>query len=239
MNILDKADAVGTLRGFLAGHGLRVEIVSDYRRISELSAIAGKDYLTPLSSPNHNDFTQENCICLCAWSGETPVIFGVARLEDIGGEPIAEYWERSLARAYPSSGNRRIRDVAPEITDRVSGRLVYFGDLYVMKGWRGGRVALRAFTAIGHLLVSLKWDPDWTYCFLRASSLGRAANFYYNFNLFVPKPFEWVGDVAHPRSNSEAAAFLGRPYLSRVLGQTLDDVLGSLERAKASMHSEE
>jgi hypothetical protein len=222
MNILDRANVVGALSELLLHRGLRLEVLEDYSRVREAIDFAGKEYLTPFSSPDFNDFTSENCIWMCAYDGDGPVILGAARLEDLGNERLDVYWERTFGRAYRGS---EIHNVSSVITNRVQGKIVYFGDLFVAKRARGNRSNLRAFTAIGHMLCSLKWDPDWIYCFLRQRDASRGAAQLYGFNWIEPSPYEWIGVPPQNRSNSEVAAFLSRVSLPGMVTQVLDDLI--------------
>jgi hypothetical protein len=221
LDILNRAHAVGTLRTVLLSKGISVDVITDYAVVRDLIAASGKDYLTPFSSPDHNDFTDGNCIWLCGSDGEGPVMLGAARLEDLGPEPIDQYWPRVFQRAYPSSSQPRIDRISPSISGEVGGRLVYFGDLFVAKRFRGARENLQMFTAIGHLLCSLKWEPDWIYCFLRNRDAARGAAYLYGFCVVERQPYRWVGCPPDGRSNQECAAFLPK----RSLGVMVESVL--------------
>ncbi len=225
LNILQKADAVGQLRGFLAERAISVEIIQDYSRVCALIDAAGKEYLTPFSSPDHNDFTDQNCIWLCGFDADGPVMLGAARLEDLGGEKLDSYWPRIFKRAYPDGSTARIGSISPVISDVVGGRLVYFGDLFVAKRLRGARGNLQAFTAIGHLLCSLKWEPEWIYCFLRNRDAARGAGLTYGFSWIERAPYRWLGEPPAGRSNDECAAFLSRRSLPATIDAVLNDVI--------------
>lgn len=227
LDILQKADAVGQLRAFLAERGISVEIILDYSRVSALIEEAGKDYLTPFSSPDHNDFTDQNCIWLCGFDEAGPVMLGAARLEDLGGEGLETYWPRIFKRAYPDGGSARIGSISPAISSVVGGRLVYFGDLFVAKRMRSMRGKLQAFTAIGHLLCSLKWEPEWIYCFLRSRDAARGAGYAYGFNWIERRPYRWLAQPPMGRSNDECAAFLSRRSMPAMVEAVLADLVGS------------
>ena len=228
MDILQQADAVGRLRGVLKSRGISVEVIQDYSRVCALIEAAGKEYLTPFSSPDHNDFTERNCIWLCGFDVDGPVMLGAARLEDLGGEKLDSYWPRIFKRAYPDGSSARIGSISPAISQVVGGRMVYFGDLFVAKRLRGMRGNLQAFTAIGHLLCSLKWEPDWIYCFLRNRDAARGAGLTYGFNWIERRPYRWLDVPPEGRSNNECAAFLSRRSLPAMVDAVLDDVSGDV-----------
>jgi hypothetical protein len=199
-----------------------VEEVTELSEIEKIVSQLDKPYLTPMSSPAHNDFTQRGVIYLVARKGGEPVMMGCARLEDLGPEPVGKYWERVFSRAYGSPTARQVIQRTPAMIDQtLTGKLVYFGDLFVAKKTRGGRSALRAFVAIGHLAVSLKWDPDWTYCFIRERDILAGAGALYGFNRDLGPAFHWTGEPPHPRDRSEQLVALSRSDLPMVTMRTV------------------
>jgi|26BtaG_2_1085354.scaffolds.fasta_scaffold00748_12 hypothetical protein len=209
------AAALGDLGAALHEQGYKVREVDDFGEVPDLIRRIGKPYLTPLSDPGHNDFTRANAIWLVAESGGEPAFLGCARLEDLGQEPVSRYWRRSLKRAYrPEEGMEIITSARPEVDRAISGRLVYFGDLFASKKHQSSKsiFTLRSFISIGHLAAALKWDPDWIYCFVREQDLMRGAALRYCFSMHFPEPFSWI-DPPAPRSNSEWLVALPRSEL--------------------------
>lgn len=226
MQTIEAAAALGALRASMVAEGYTVRQVEDVATIPELIERVGKPYLTPLSSPLHNDLTEGNSIWLVAEEGDEPVYLGCARLEDLGRESIASYWSRSLERAYPNrEGEGVIENVRLEVDRAIGGRIVYFGDLFVKGHRRGSRKALRTFVAIGHLAVSLKWNPDWTYCFVREADVLRGAAALYGFTMLYPNPFSWV-NPPYPRDNSEWLATLPRSEVWHCVEAALNASIG-------------
>lgn len=222
MRTIEVAGALGALQQSLMRDGYTVREVEDVSTVPELIEQIGKSYLTPLSSPMHNDFTEGNSIWLVAEKEGEPIYLGCARLEDLGRESVGSYWSRILARAYSeNAGDTVIENVRPEIERRLGGKMVYFGDLYVKRSGRGSRKALRSFVAIGHLAVSLKWNPDWIYCFVREGDVLRGAAALYGFTSLFPNPFHWVAPQP-PRENSEWLAALSKDEVWHCVAAALD-----------------
>ncbi|CUH87339.1 hypothetical protein PH5382_01265 [Phaeobacter sp. CECT 5382] len=210
MRTVEVAGALGALRANMMEDGFTIREVGDVSTIPSLIERIGKPYLTPISNPLHNDFTEGNSIWLVAEKDGEPVYLGCARLEDLGSESVSRYWSRVLSRAYSEGGRESvIENVRPEVDKALGGRIVYFGDLFVKLKGRGSRRALRSFVAIGHLAVSLKWNPDWIYCFVREADILRGAAILYGFTTLFPNPFHWV-EPPFPRDNSEWLAALPR-----------------------------
>ena len=211
METLKIATKLGKLLTYMGANGFEIEEVTEPDKISQLVAQLDKPYLTPMSSPDHNDFTENNVICLVAKKNGKPAMMGCARLEDIGEETVGRYWSRVFARAYATKANEQIiGETHPKIEISLQRKLVYFGDLFVAQKTRGNRLPLRAFVAIGHLAAALKWDPDWIYCFIRERDILLGASAMYGFNRDFGPAFKWLGDPPHPRDHSEQLVAVDR-----------------------------
>ncbi|SMP32025.1 hypothetical protein [Shimia sagamensis] len=231
MRTLAQAARLGRLVAYLEEKGFDVEEVTDPSEIADLVTDVGKPYLTPMSSPLQNDFTEGNILCLVARRDGVPVMMGCARLEDLGSETVGRYWSRVFSRAYArGESDRVVGAVLPTIEDEIRGRLVYFGDLFVSKEVRGSRLALRAFVAIGHLAVSLKWKPNWTYCFIKESDGMLSTAGIYGFNRIFGRPFQWGIEPPAPRSNSELLVAVSSDDLPAMTGL----VMQAVERSGAA-----
>lgn len=228
MDVVRFATAFGRLEHHLTQRGYAVEECREFSSLSDLLGDAGKPYLTHMSSPEHNDFTANNVLWFVARRHGKIAIAGCARLENIGSEPISAYWSRVFRRAYGTDrGGPIIENVARNVDDTVSGKVVYFGDLYVAPHVRGSRPLLRAFVAMGHLAVALKWNPDWTYCFIKEKSVLRGAAMLYGFPRVFGRPFHWVNDPPEPRSREEWMVGLHRNDLEFVSSEAVAAILKS------------
>lgn len=222
MDTLARAAAIGRLMKVLESKGFEVSQVSDPVEVGDIVAQIGKPYLTPMSAAASNDFTSGNYLPLVARKDGEPAMLGCARLEDLGHEPVDRFWQRVFSRTYgDASGKDVVGRVRPEVVRAVARRLVYFGDLFVNPKFRGMSSSVREFVAIGHLAVSLKWDPDWIYCFIREKDMLRGAAVRYGFSATMPAPFEWLIDPPAPRDRSEVLALLSRDELPVVTQQAL------------------
>lgn len=208
----EKGIIIGRCEARLAQHGIRVEQIDDFDRIPGLIEKSEKNYLTPIVSPLRNCLTQNNCIWLIGWRGDIPAFIGGARLEDLGDEPVSMFWPRSMARLYDRPKGELIRNVSNEVSAQLNGKLAYFGDLHVTPGVRGTLSLLRAFITIGHIAVSLKWNPDHIYAFLRGDDVLRGAAMRYGFLDLFPHPIEWE-NPPEQRSNNEWCGVLSRHRL--------------------------
>lgn len=221
---IEKGQIIGKCEAHLAQKGIRVEQVEDFDRIPYLMKQSKKTYLTPIVSPLNNCLTQGNCIWLVGWLGDQPAMIGGARLEDLGDETVASFWPRSLGRLYNRPQAELIENVSNDISHRLSGKLAYYGDLHVMPGMRGMLSNLRSFITIGHLAVSLKWNPDHIYAFLRENDVMRGAAARYGFLDVFPRPMAWK-NPPEPRSSNEWCGVLSRrklPGMARATAGSVD-----------------
>ena len=209
MNTLLIGQQINSLIEFLERQGFTIEELNDPFEINGFVAGLDKPYITPMSSPLSNDFSVSNyCPLVLRQAGE-PVMMGCARLEDLAREGIDTYWSRIFIRAYSADGNDKvIGNVRAKVKALFNGRSVYFGDLFVSRSFRGSRLALRAFVAIGHLVTTLRWDANQTYCFIRERDILRGAAALYRFNQLISKPFDWLIEPSTPRGRSEVLAYL-------------------------------
>jgi hypothetical protein len=209
---IERGKIIGGCDQFLVAQGVEVLELVEYSRLHEVAASAAKGYLTPLMSPSHHDLTAGNSLWLVAWRGDEPVMLGAARLEELGAERVSSFWPRCLERLYNRPKGELIESVSEDVSSVLRGRLAYFGDLHVSPSFRGNLQSVRAFVTIGHLAVSLKWDPDFTYAFVREKDALRGASIRYGFMDAIPSPMIWK-DPPSPRSNSEWCVFTSRERL--------------------------
>lgn len=147
---------------------LTVRQSNDFSKIDALIEQIGKPYLTPQLSPNWHEFTEENAFWLIAEDADGgPVgVMGI-RLDQLGGEVLADYWRRQLTRLHGAQNKSPINEHHfPPVARRISGNVVYFGDLFVRPNVRGlPRFPLRPFSVMAYSLALLQWRVNWFYAF--------------------------------------------------------------------------
>ncbi len=223
MSIVSTAKRIGRLSSYLESKGFSVEEVTELADVEGIVAEAEKPYLTSMNSPLQNDFTRANSLWLVARKNGVPAFVGCAKLEDLLDEEVTQYWSRLFKRHYGRHGE--ITHSLPMVDRELRGRLVYFGDLFVSRQFRGSLPALRAFVAIGHSAVSLKWDPDWTYCFIRERDVMRGASSLYGFTRVFGNPFDWGEKPPPPRNGTEWLVAVPRSDVSTSCEATIRTVL--------------
>ena len=148
--------------------GLSVRQSCDFNEIVALIEVIGKPYLTPQLSPNWQEFTKNHAFWVIAENEQrAPVAMIGVRLDQLGGEVLSDYWLRQLTRFHGEENKPPISAKHfPPVARKISGNVVYFGDLYVKPAGRGQpRFPLRAFSVMAYSLALLQWRVDWFYAF--------------------------------------------------------------------------
>lgn len=209
MGEYEKAELIAICREKLLLNGLIVHVEQDFDKVPQIIETIGKPYLTPKMSPFFNDFTGENCFWLLLKKEGQVVAAAGARLDDLGDGSITEYWRRTMRRHYGNGEVEMVTRIASPLEQDLKGRLVYFGDLYFSRAAGRSLKTVRRFVLIGHMISALKWNPDWTYAFLREEDIRRGASYHYGFNRYVPDAQFWV-DPPAPRQNTEYCVMTSR-----------------------------
>jgi hypothetical protein len=213
MGEYEKAELIAICREKLMAEGLTVRVEQDFDLVPRIIEAIGKPYLTPKMSPFYNDFTGENCFWLLLERKGEVVAAAGARLDDLGDGSIGEYWRRTMRRHYGENLREVVRDVASPVEQDLRGRLTYFGDLYFSAAAGRSLNTVRRFVLIGHMISALKWNPDWTYAFLRERDVKRGGCYHYGFTRYVPDAQFWL-DPPAPRENTEYCVMTSRRDLS-------------------------
>jgi len=185
--------------------GYSVKEYTDYSKIPQILDSLGKPYVTPHLSPNRNDFTQASSFWIVVEKDGVVVAAGGVRLEDLGQESVGQYWDR----LYKRQSGYGVRRIANPLLNELSGKLAYLGDLHLKEGHRGGRLLLHHCAILCHVIVSIKWSPDWTYAFLHKKDVMRGAAALYGFSRTIPQSKIWQR-VEQPRRDDEYCASLSR-----------------------------
>jgi hypothetical protein len=180
----------------LAEAGIRVEQTSDFELAMATVDEMDKPYLTDFLSPRKNDFFESNCFWLILRDGQGRASGMVgARMDDTGREPLSAYSARKLRNLFPDEAEVPVRpDRLPRIAQKISGRVVYIGDLFVGPGLRTtNRQTLRTLVLLLYTAIFLKWEPfDWLYAFLRDRDVSRGAPWLYHFPRVYPLAHSWT-----------------------------------------------
>lgn len=197
-------------RELLKEDGYKIRAVEDFQTIGRVAEILGKPYLTPKLSPLMNDFTPNNCFWLLLEKDEEVIAAGGCRFDDLGKMKLSEFWKNNIARNYRGD-NRVISSVAAPVDEALRGRLVYFGDLIIEQKNRGRTKVLRRFTHFAQAFAMLKFDPDFSYAFIRNKDAGRGAMGAYGFNSIIHSAQRWTNAPDYHRDD-DAVLYVSQDY---------------------------
>lgn len=208
MQTTQKLKVIRACLNGLAAAGYDVEESTDYLASVDRLRPLGK-VLTPMLSPDENDFAQGNCFWMLLLH-EGRVVGGIAaRLDVLGDETLGRFWRRQARRVYGGGAVNQLRDVSRFIDREVSGNIVYFGDLVLDTAHRGRGSHLRYFTMYCQMLASVMWRPDWQYSFMPAVHAHSGLAYNHGFSKVITGAQEWV-DPPRGRKTSEVCGINSR-----------------------------
>ncbi|MEM6901184.1 MAG: hypothetical protein AAF583_15620, partial [Pseudomonadota bacterium] len=204
MRTVNHLMAARTALNQLEAQGIQVEECQDMEAVPDLLARAGQEagkaYLTPLLSPEHNDLTPENCVWLYmkSSSGVSGIIG--ARVHESRQENIGRYWQRHYSRVYDL--DPAFSKIEYGMVEFLRGRLVYLGDLHISINERSRPRIMSSFTTVALLVVALKWQPDFVYAFLHNNQIRKGAASEYGFATHLKSVRQWTV-CPHKRAQDE------------------------------------
>jgi len=112
-------------------------------------------------------------------------------------------------------GDGKIGKRQPELARQMKGKIVYGGDLYMAKHFRGIEALSTSIALQSFLYAEIKWKPDWIYGFIDKKNVtqrGFAGRFGYNHK--APMGTHWKKSPKGIRTDDYLAA-LDRAGLAR------------------------
>ena len=212
------SEAYATCRSTLRSRGVRIDVITDFRMIGDIVDALSKPYLTPDLAPLSNDFTPGNCLWVTAHKDGDLVGAVGCRHDDLRHMPLSEFWRNSFARHHRTEELPVPVTVNPRIDQLIWGKVVYMGDLIYQSG---SFIDLTNFALATQMLCALKWDPDFSYAFLKRKSGRIETRAHYGFMRTALNTHRWH-DPKYPRSNVELCAYSAREDLLMVA----EDVVG-------------
>ncbi|WP_152612540.1 hypothetical protein [Leisingera sp. ANG-M7] len=202
----------------LKAKGCTVRVTHDYQSVAEKLLEIGKPYLTPTLSPEKNDFTFEGCFWVTiSGSGKMLGAAGV-KLERLGRERVSDYWKRIHQRQYPGANDvATIKEVSSLVDGRLSGDVVYFGDLFFSPELRKLN-AVEDFGRAALYHAAITWRANQFYAFLKDRDLRRGFGFQLGLMSCIPRAQVWSAPVPETRGDHEACCY-----------SSMDDVMNLAE----------
>ncbi|WP_049642293.1 hypothetical protein [Candidatus Rhodobacter oscarellae] len=181
----------------LNARGLDVYVPEDFDEVPALVAATGREKSTPMLDLHRNDFLRSNAFWLFLMQGDDCVGGCAARYYDLAGESLENYLRRTSQAQYNRETDP-IKSVARP-TDRISGRLIYMGDLQINPAARSNVTVRSAFFQLAQALAVLEWDFDWIYAFVDYQHRRLVPD--YGFNYYVTDAITWHDPIPEGRRN--------------------------------------
>ena len=157
------AEYVAHRLGYLRSKGININVHDDFSELEKLD-LPGKSV-----SAMFDRRLFDLCPGKAFWmqgiddDGETMHVQAM-RMEDLGRASLSDVLVGQLSRAFGCHNNTPAAE-ASDITKKMTGKLVYHGDVWVSKKWRGHGLG-ETFAQIALGLAMIQWHPDYVYCFV-------------------------------------------------------------------------
>ncbi|MDJ0628548.1 MAG: hypothetical protein QNJ44_09845 [Rhodobacter sp.] len=200
MRELDIALSIGMHLERLQSRGYDVLQVDEFERVAELVSQTGRQSQTPMLSVTRQDFTRSEAFWLfLTFKGN--VVGGMgSKLTDLADETFETYTRRTSQNQYSRCVDP-IASMASVLSQRLSGKLIYLGELELRNESRGNPAVLSSFSRIMQGLCAVKWrDFDWMYAFIPDEHFHLAR--YYGLTWSVPNAITWVSPPPEGRLDS-------------------------------------
>lgn len=211
---------------YLAAQGMEVNLIRGVDAVHGAVAAINKPYLTPWLDPAANDFTDANSFWLLASRDGVPQIIGGGRVDDLGHDAASKIGAM-FERGYPGA----LKSVNPECSQRLRGRVAYFGDLKSVSTRGLGRKSVFAFLGVANYIAATQMQADTVYSFMRMKDILRGSADVNGFTCRILNPLSWSHDVPEHRDPSEQIVYRPRAdndaYFSMVTQELGCSELGS------------
>lgn len=185
--------ALAGLESELKSEGVAVDFGDDFDFFEQLVSETDKPGLTEHFTTSLNTYTPETAFWIrgVGPAGET-IAVGAARLDLLGEMTLDRYLRKYWSRCYPdlAGSNALPAERQPRFLREVSGRVAYFGDLWVAREWQRKNVH-KALSPLAMLYAAMWWKPDWLYCWVRPSAWSKRYPLAYGYSAVHPVGIRW------------------------------------------------
>ncbi len=188
------ADVIIALRNAVEDMGYQVSLSNKFRDFSELRSCCRGGKVAPFFDPDINAELDQHAFWIKAEDPNgTPVSLQAFRI-DTAQPSLAAWalgWHLGL---YLRRGEllvpTEISPPANSISERVSGRVVYHGELWINPKIRGNGL-LETLPRMGMLLAMMKWQPDAMWALIGQSMATRGQITRLGYNHLERGFFQW------------------------------------------------
>ncbi len=175
-NPLVAACAAAMLSDRLKLSGLTVAVSSDMTEFNETKKRVRGIEVAPMHHPEVGIFTNERAHWLSLTDGDGKIVGLQAFRCDVIDTNLADWGVTYMIGAYMRRQELMVPSHAKpakgSISERLSGKLVYHGELWVDKPYRL-RHTIEDFVRLALILTHIKWQPDAIWCLAGAHIVER------------------------------------------------------------------
>ena len=172
--------AINQLDWYLRDYNVSYRFCDDHEEFLDF-ANRLKDGVTPYFSDHFFDHIGSSFYCvMCETTSGVPVATHGAKLQDVGSGSLSELIIKSMRRLHVQEDGYRLGDNHHPILCDLSGKLVYFGDMFVAPEYRRSGIA-STLTVISFVEALRRWSPDhvWALMRMEQASKGYATMAYW------------------------------------------------------------
>lgn len=163
----------------LSDEGHRVEATSSVKIYEKRMMEAGALENHLVMSPREHDFATNDALGLMLVDAKGRVVAGIAaRFIDLGSDTLADHMQESYCRLYGQGVTSAVKSRL-SAARKITGKIVYQGQWYMVPEVRGGKVHTPAMFHYFHSLCFTKWRPDFAYGFFPIALAERAFSYGY------------------------------------------------------------
>ena len=188
----------------LTNRGFDVFSPEDFTSVPHMVAESGRTAQSPMLSIDRNDFVRSDAFWLFLMREGLCVGGCAARRYDLAGESLESYLRRTSQSQYNTPSDP-IKSVAKPLR-RITGRLIYIGELQLHESVRGNVRVLSPFFHMAQALAALEWEFDWIYAFVPLAHRRLVVD--YGFNFYVKDAITWHDPVPEGRRNDHVLVAL-------------------------------
>ena len=175
-NPLAVAQAAARLVEMIRAHGLTVEVSSDMVAFNEAKKLARGFEVAPMHHHDVGVFSHERGQWFCLREPEGKIVGLQAFRCDVIDTNLADWCINYMIGAYMRRQELMVpshaRPAKGSIAEKLSGKLVYHGELWLEKHHRN-RDLIEHFVRFALIVTYIKWQPDAIWCLAGARIVER------------------------------------------------------------------